>query len=298
MKAKIIIFFLLLVILGGTVFYFGWIQIRLNEHSYGVIFTKTSGYEQEVVRPGEFNWRWEAIIPTNMTLHRIDVSPRSMEIGKQGKLPSGEIYGSILKENPDFSYSFNLRVEYKLLPEKLPTLVEEQGINDESMDQFYTSFEQNLSNRVARFIESRIDSSDPAIFPTSTFTEALKKDLRGIREEIEIVQVSLLKIEIPDMRLYRNSRDYYMDILDTRRETEAATLRKEREWVVSEEAKLQVLKQYGELFTEYPGLVQYLALSQGKDMEKVVPPIDLLKQKTDKTVDSAETEVQGENSVE
>ncbi|HKK64977.1 MAG TPA: hypothetical protein VJ967_03905, partial [Clostridia bacterium] len=71
------------------------------------------------------------------------------------------------------------------------------------------------------------------------------------------------------------------DILETRRETETATLQQEREWVVSQESKLEVLKKYGELFTEYPGLIQYMALRENQNLQQLLPEIDLIQSSED-----------------
>src|SRR6056297_3206225 len=104
MKVKLVLFLILLILIGGAAFYFGWIQFQLDEHTYGVVFSKTSGYEEEVLRPGEFNWRWEALIPTNMTLHEIEVLPRSVDLEKSGSLPSGSIYAQAVEASTDFKY--------------------------------------------------------------------------------------------------------------------------------------------------------------------------------------------------
>jgi hypothetical protein len=280
MKVKFIIILILILGIGGSAFYFGWIQFRLEEHSCGVIFTKTGGYEEEVVRPGEFTWRWEALIPTNLTLHKIDVSPHGVNVHKEGQLPSGDIYGEVLEKPVDFSYSVDLRFEYALVAEKLPELVRERGLRDDGLDELYADLDRELTNRVLRFIESRIESADTEVFMSRGFAETLKKDLQDSSEHVEILQVSLNDLMLPDIRLYRSSRDYYLGLLEARRKTETAALEREREWMVSEESKLEVYRKYGELFTEYPGLVNFLALCEGENLDKVLPAIDLIREET------------------
>jgi hypothetical protein len=78
MKAFLITL-IILVVLAGAAFYFGWLQILLPAENYAVIFTKTGGYDETVVRPGEFSWRWQRLIPTNMTVYTFDLHPRSAE---------------------------------------------------------------------------------------------------------------------------------------------------------------------------------------------------------------------------
>ena len=279
MKVKLVLFLILLILIGGAVFYFGWIQFQLEEHRYGVVFSKTSGYEEEVLRPGEFNWRWEALIPTNLTLHEIEVLPRSVDLEKSGSLPSGSVYAQAVEISNDFKYSLGLSLAYSLQPEQLPQLVQEEALTVDTLDDYYREADQRISSLISSFIENRISSNqDVSIddFKTSIFETTLKEELQEEFTHFKIKNVTLTQLEIPDIDLYRAARSYYFDILETRRETKTATLQQERKWVVSQESKLEVLKKYGELFTEYPGLIQYMALRENRDLQQLLPEIDLI----------------------
>ena len=284
MKVKLFLFFILLILIGGAVFYFGWIQFQLEEHSYGVVFSKTSGYEQEVVRPGEFNWRWEALIPTNLTLHEIEVLPQTIDIEKSGSLPSGSVYSAAVEGTTDFEYSLVLSLAYSLQPEQLPQLVKEDALTADSLDDYYQKAEQRINSLIGSYVENRISSNqDVSIddFKTSAFETSLIEELRKKFSHFEIKNVALTQLEIPDIDLYQAARSYYFNMLETRQETETATLQQEREWIVSQESKLEVLKKYGELFTEYPGLIQYMALRENRDLQQLLPEIDLIQSSED-----------------
>jgi len=280
MKAKIIIFFLLLFLIGGTAFYFGWMQFKVDEHSYGVIFTKTNGYEESVLTPGEFVWKWQALIPTNLTLHVFELTPRTKVLSKNGTLPSGEIYGSVIEREPDFSYKLRLQLDYRIVPEKLPSLVKNRGLKPDGLKDFYNRLEEEFSQTVIQVIETDIDQFDSSStdrFPTSSFQNDIANQLSQNHDFVDILNVSILEMNLPDIRLYLSARDYYLSILETKRQTEAAILEKERAWVVSEESKLEVLKEYGQVFTDYPGLIQFLSLHNREDLQALIPEIDLLK---------------------
>jgi hypothetical protein len=55
---KFIFLFIILLIAGGCAFFFGWIQILIPAETYAVAFTKTGGFDDEVIEPGKFVWRW------------------------------------------------------------------------------------------------------------------------------------------------------------------------------------------------------------------------------------------------
>ena len=86
---KFLVSLLLVVIAAGVAFYFGWIQLQLPADTYGVIFTKTNGFEQNVVKPGTFVWRWQRLLPTNLTLFTYQLKPQESEVAKTAKLLMG-----------------------------------------------------------------------------------------------------------------------------------------------------------------------------------------------------------------
>jgi hypothetical protein len=63
---KFLLILTVLLLLAGTVFYFGWIQFRLERGVFGVIYTKTHGYAEKPVVSGRFSLSFWALIPGNM----------------------------------------------------------------------------------------------------------------------------------------------------------------------------------------------------------------------------------------
>jgi hypothetical protein len=278
MKVKLFLFLIFSILVGGTVFYFGWTQFQLEENTYGVIFTKTTGYEDEVVKPGRFNWHWEALIPTNMALHKIAIVSRSVELQKSASLPSGEVYSRSIDAPANFEYLLKISLTYSLRPEELPRLVKEESLTSETLDDYYLEIEQRINSGISAYIENRISRNEDVSagdFKTAAFEEALVEKIQSELPYVAIRSAAITELKVPDIELYKAARAYYFDLLETRQETETATLEREREWVVSQESKLAVLRKYGELFTEYPGLIQYMALGKNEQIENLLPQIDL-----------------------
>jgi len=105
---KLFVSLIILIIVGGVGFYFGWIQIQLPANTFGVIFTKTNGYEASVVRPGTFEWRWQRLLPTNLTLYTYTLAPQSTNVTVAGTLPGLSIVNSS-REHPLFPISLRFR---------------------------------------------------------------------------------------------------------------------------------------------------------------------------------------------
>ena len=278
MKAGFFIVLILLLAAAGTGFYFGWVQIQLPEQTYGVIFTKTGGWDDRPVEPGTFSWRWEGLIPTNMKLHRIPVRPQNVRVSREGSLPSSDVYSTVLDEG-DFSYSLDFTLTYELKPEFLPELVRDRGLDPASMDEWYGGINNQILSSVSRILAEEFEelgNLDEEEFSTAGLEEVLLEELAGDFPFIDFNAVQPREMSIPDMDLYMAAKSYYLGVLETRESIEQETLEQDRAWMVSEESKLGVLERYGKIFTEYPGLIEYFALRETGEFRELLPSIDLI----------------------
>jgi hypothetical protein len=278
MKAFLIVL-VILVILAGVAFYFGWLQILLPPENYAVVFTKTGGYDEQVIRPGEFVWRWERLIPTNMTLYIFDLHPRTKEVSFQGSLPSADVYSSTLPENPDFSYSGELRVRFSILPERLPTLVSEEKVTPDGLDDFYEAKAEEISGRLL----GRLEELDSDQLADLTLNRRLEGELDPEFPNLEISTLNIQSLELPDLELYRLAKQSYRDMVETRDQArEEALARVAEQQVRSETAReqqradMEVLREYGELLNEYPVLLKAMAVQKlSGERLLTIPEFDL-----------------------
>lgn len=278
MKAFLIIL-VILVILAGTAFYFGWVQIHLPAENYAVVFTKTGGYDKEVIRPGEFSWRWERLIPTNMTLYIFDLRPRALDVSFQGELPSADLYSSVLPNNPDFSIRGSVSITLAILPDALPDLVAEEKLDPDGLDIFYNSKADEISMHVlGRFQEMKIVG-----VASVSLDQELKEELDSEFPDLEIITLRSELVSVPDSELYELARASYRDLVETRdRSRDEAIARLAEEQVRAENAReeekanLEALREYGQLLNEYPILLKAMAVQKlSGDKVITIPEFDL-----------------------
>jgi hypothetical protein len=278
MKAFLIVL-VILVVLSSVVFYFGWVQIHLPAEHYAVVFTKTGGYDQEVIRPGEFSWRWERLIPTNMRLYVFDLHPRSQEISFQGSLPSAELYSTILPENPDFTYRGEIEVIFTVAPESLPALVAEQKLLPDQLEDFYSAKAEMLSNTVLEIL--RETDTDPA--DGQALNRRVEREVAAAVPDLEISSLNVRVRHVPDGDLYELARSSYQELVQTRDRSRAEAVARLAEEQVREEnararqrADLEALREYGELLNEYPVLLKAMAVQKlSGDQVITIPEFDL-----------------------
>lgn len=270
---KAIVILIVLILAGGTAFYFGWVQFRLPPGTVGVVFTKTSGWDSEVIDAGEFSWRWEALLPTNLTLHMVDIDPVTVGVSSTGNLPSGPLYGGFLEGSPTFEYEVRFDVTYRINPEELPRLLEEGVVEGSDVAAWYDSMNDSIEAEALELVSEAMESvsETSAGERVSLFAESMEERLVGAVPDAEIVSVLPRRISLPDIGLYREARELYLGAMEVRGEAIEEAMASASTEEVFEEARLATLRRYGEVLSEYPVLLEYFSLGA----EEGVDPLNL-----------------------
>ena len=271
-------FFLsLLIILGaaGAVFWFGWVQFRIGEGQVGVIYTKSHGYEDRPLVNGEFEWRWQALLPTNMTIHIFDLETRSIIMNREGTLPSGDLYAAMAGDGVDFDWDVEIRLSYRVRPDALPSLVAEGAVAS-GIESLYTGYESRIEGELSRIL-SETGFSDPEKTPEQLIVgieSELERRGSALDDRFEILDVALMDWVLPDMELYAESRRLYLEYMGLRQavltEVEDNAVRRED----VQGARLDLLERYGRILSDYPVLLDLFAL-EGSPGASLLPPADL-----------------------
>jgi len=274
---KFIFLFILLLVVGGCVFFFGWIQILVGAETYAVIFTKTGGFDDEVVEPGKFVWRWERLIPTNMTLYKFELLPYSTRASFRSSLPSAQVYSQALPERPDFSFEADIELKFRLKPESLPALVSEAELRPEEIAGYYEGV-------AAEYIGTVADNAfrDPGL-SARELQQSIAADFTSRYPDLEVISIRLERLERPDPELYALARATYRELAATQeeaRKTAAGQLALEQAKasakIEKERASLQVLSEYGELLTKYPVLLKAIYVQNVSGITELeIPEIEL-----------------------
>jgi hypothetical protein len=265
---KFLVGLIIILILAAVAFFFGWIQLSLDENTQAVIFTKTGGWDDTAVRGGEFLWRWERLLPTNMTIYRFPYQVRNVTVSAAGMLPSGDVYASIVSEEAVFDYRIDLLLSYTINPGYLASECRDAGLRPEGLPEWYDRTEARLLTESLSYLEESLDEDadydDLDDYLTAISTE-LKTHLETRMPEISISALSPEEITLPDFTLYRELRRRYFGLLDAREELYRLELARQMETQVSEDIRMNVLSGYGEILTEYPALLDYFQLDSGED---------------------------------
>ncbi|GHV34107.1 hypothetical protein AGMMS4952_26430 [Spirochaetia bacterium] len=255
---KNVVRLLLVLILAGTAFFFGWAQLPVPPGSYGVLRSKTHGVDTALIREGEFRWVWYKLIPTNAQTMVFTLKPLTRQVRAAGNLPSAETYAAVAGIKADFSYELAATLSFTLKADTLPSLVRAGELSSqESLEEY----EEKAANIIEQFSLEQLR----AYAAEDTFLGGIPKDaavrlaedIRGAFPDIENLSCTIQQAKYPDLALYTMVRSVYEEYLGSQQAVQA-----ERNLNVL--FRFDELERYGELLTKYPVLLEYLALQSPK----------------------------------
>ena len=265
---KLILTLLILIVLGGVVFYFGWIQIQVPAGSQAVIFTKTHGWEPVAVEPGSFVWRWQRLIPTNLTLYLFTPEPHRTSVRLDGELPSGEAIAEILEQPGAFSYSFQADVQTRLRPAELPRLAREEGLRPGDLDSWYAQQESRITHLTQDALMSLVANGGAGLSLESRYGQVVDSITTTLEENLsslEIVSVTPRRMDLPDIELYQTAKQLGTEVLRARSEALQEEARALAQREAASQTSIALLERYGEVLDRYPVLLDYFRMSEELD---------------------------------
>jgi hypothetical protein len=262
---KVLGVFILIVILGGTVFFFGWVQLAVPAGSCGVLRSKTHGIDDRPIREGEFRWVWYRLIPTNTTITVFSPVFINRSLDLRGTLPSGEIYAAFAGLTADFSYEIEGNLSFTINAASLPHLMEEQGITGQ---EDLAAYGNKLGDYAAAFASQWLrrheeDEKWLAALLTEGFPESLIAEIRGRFPEIETLSGNISRVRVPEFALYYATRSLYEEYITRQQEFLKRVAAEAADEHISSQLRYDELAKYGELLTKYPLLLYYLAIEKG-----------------------------------
>lgn len=253
---KFSVFLIILVLLGGAGFFAGWVELALPLGSVGVLRSKSHGVAPAVVKPGGVHWVWYRLIPTNTELLSFKPEPVSGSLQLSGVLPQADAYKRFAGNGANFAWQVTLDYSFTIDEAALPALVSEKGVEDD----------EGLA-RYAADIASHIERAARRVPVTEEFfaNPSLPEFLDEVREafpQIAALDVSWTAVSAPDFALYRTGEALYNVFIDRQRALLEPEAGAEAARNIANQFRFDELERYGELFSKYPSLLEYIQLEK------------------------------------
>ena len=270
MKTFRTLLILVIVLLAGAglVFFFGWTQFSIPAGKYGVMLSKSGGYYQKVITPGQLTWRWERLIPTNARIFVFDLAPRQVHYTAEGALPSADQYSKVLNIKDNFSWSFSVDALVTLKTEYLVAAVTKNGLQtQEGLETAIDSGVQAaLQTLMYRYVSELLDNPyeyQQVKTDYHALSEKIKSELsKTIGPEFLIEDITLSKIVIPDIHTYKLAEQSYNLYEQQREMLLAETAAKEAQYAASEQFQIDRLTKWGDFLAKYPHIIELIAVAQ------------------------------------
>ena len=264
---KFTVFLLVLILLGGAGFFFGWAHRTVPPGSYGVMRSRTHGLDPQVIREGEFRWVWYKLIPTNAQVTVYTLGPVTRQIRSSGSLSSGDVYAALAGLDADFSWEVTGEFSFSLRPEALPELTVREHLSGNAD---LRSFELRLAERIEHFVLQRLkayaDREDGETMATIRFTGSLPELDNAILSafpEIQNLICTIRVVRFPDYVLFRSLKELYREYVSLLSMALDPHIGMEAEERIRINLRMDELARYGDLLTRYPMLFNLLALERG-----------------------------------
>lgn len=258
---RFLVLLLLLAVIGGTVFFFGWVQLQIPAGANGVIFTKTNGWEETVAQPGTFIWRWQRLIPTNLTLYIFPATDRTFTVRSSGSLPGAGSLAPLVDDTAVFRYSAQVSVSLQVQPSALPTLAREENLRPDSLDDYLNRIETQAVELATDAIDEVLQApTDPAI-RVAEVSQRVKEQLQSGYPNVDVLSVAVTELSLPDAAVYEEARTLLRQVMQARATALQAAAESLAEQQTSDAAQLTRLERYGEILDQYPVLLEYFRVS-------------------------------------
>lgn len=262
---RVLASFFIILIAAVAVFLIGWVQFGIKPGECGVMVSKTSGVLERPLLPGSFVWRWEKLLPTNVTIHKFSMEPHRSVQTYAGTLPGADLYSKMLDSPADFSYELEVVVQLSPKAESLVTLVKKNEIaSQEDLEAYLDNKAKVVAGLVAdRMLPSVLPSSDSASRWTGYLSaKALDKaTLDSLAEKstedlaaVTLTAVEIPKARLPDMTSYEGIQELYGNYREELNRSLQERAARYADEMHESEKSVKLLEQYAELLKKYPQL--------------------------------------------
>jgi hypothetical protein len=252
---KFAVLLIILILLGGAGFFVGWAGLAVPVGSVGVLRSKTHGVDPAVIKEGEFRWVWYRLIPTNTRIIPFVLKPKTGSLEISGELPQGDTYKRYVRD-AHFAWQLGLTYMFSIKADNLPVLVRDKGIeNAEELEEYEAEIASEIEDRAQSLAVTQ------ELFENLS-SPALENEIRAAFPEIDFLDFRWKALTVPDFALYEAGKDLYDQFLEQQKALLQPTAVGEAARNIANQFRFDELERYGELFSKYPSLLEYIQLEK------------------------------------
>lgn len=252
-STKFLFKIIILLAAAGTVFTAGWMNLFVAADEYAVMISKTSGINDEVISSDSFCWKWQHVIPTNVTLVSFKSENKTFRNTISGSLPSAQIFSTHLGNGADFSYRADIDLTLSIKPQAVLELYRKGSVtSSESLNEYLKAKATLASEKLSStyFDEKAVHT----MFEASVLEDKeLSRILSGAEfSDLNFVRAQFKNVRIPDYEMYLKAKDSYDTYIAslTQELKSKSSLRAEE--ILDDDRIISRLERFAQLTQKYP----------------------------------------------
>jgi hypothetical protein len=262
---KAILILILLILAGGTILFFGWVNIKPGY--FGIAHSTLTGTVPYPLESGKIHWFWQKLVPKSFHLYEVDNQPRSLSIESSYPLPGSEQ----IQEFGTFDLVVDTDLQYRLDFETASSLIE-LGLFDGFTAHLEGEVTAQVGEEVSSFmLESMIRHSQyktPVSYDSlDRLKESIRRRIRDIVQHYGLADADweVAFKEIPQLDLYNDALNRYFAHIESVYRYKEEELDREKIYLArAKENDLEIdrWQKYGELIRKYPELLKYFYIEK------------------------------------
>ncbi len=254
---KFLVKIIFLLIVATAVFFLGWVSFFVKEGTCTIMQSKTGGLYEDPIEYGQFVWRAERLLPTNVTLTSYKLSQYEVSKSYSGGLPSANLYKEFVNPNPDFSYELEFKMALSLTADAVLEAVKNNSVScQEDLDKYVEGKADVFSQKITEYLLQNKKSNIMLTLSQDDIKNIFSDDA-DFSKHFKIDSVELKKVKIPDVELYEIAKKTYQEYhreLDLQLREKAQS---DAELMVEQNRTMAQLEKFSQLLKKYPELQEF-----------------------------------------
>jgi hypothetical protein len=263
---------LILGFVGGGIYLLGWVSLAVPADHFGIFYTKKSGYS---LIADNKKWYPQRLIPFSTKIIAVPSGFSEVAYNAAGTLPNTGLFARLLftsagntlpldEIEQSFSYSLAGSFSFRLKPEGALAALKEGTMDAKAVGDYMASQQKLIENFIGNALAETAAAAPVLLEAPAQLASGLEADLNRHFGNMEIINFSISSATVPNSELYNLALNTTLAKAQAINQAqEAVELRRENEKAEQQE-RLRLLEEYGKLLTEYPILIQFFAVDEGK----------------------------------
>jgi hypothetical protein len=268
---KILSLILILGLLGIIVYVLGLVKLSVEPGNIGVIATRTNGFEPIKSDSKTIVWDIRHVLPFNFEVLSFSTDFQRLEFKFQDLLPQALSLASLVEEDVNvFAYHLEGSLHFRLREDALISELQRGALKADELDQYYNQQSTQINSLLSEVFIKSMDNLATVAKNNAAFSHITQAFLEKALPHLEFEALTFTVLELPNISLYHTAMDNLLSKTEiSLKAYQQITLATEQAQLEHQQ-RLQMMRDYGQILTDFPILIPYFALIQGSNI-----PIDL-----------------------